>query len=166
EFFGHDDFYPYPVPHPTGHLPPARPISPAVSGAHAAGPDKDLQFQVIYGQGYRLNPALLNALLQTGWRLQEAGAEVFFVVSPATMDELQRRWGPEIRGQVDAGDQALVRQLGDRGLRALDLHAEDQRAFYESPAEHLDGAGRRAVAERLLRWMADALDQAGAGARR
>jgi hypothetical protein len=118
---------------------------------------KDLRFQVIYGAGYRLDFKLLNVLLQTGWHLRAAGAEVFYVVSPAPLEELERYWGGASRAPVEAGDRAVVRFLRDRGFRVLDLHLGEQGGFYESPGEHLDGPARRDFAGRLLRWISASL---------
>ncbi len=84
------------------------------------------------------------------------------MVSPAAVDELGRRWGPASRGQVEDEDRRLVGLMRDQGFAVLDLHAEDQGDFYEAPAEHLNGAGRKDVAERLLRWMAESLNHGGA----
>jgi hypothetical protein len=120
--------------------------------------DKDLAFQIIYGAGFRMDLDLLNALVQTGWHLKQDGVAALFVVSPAAVDELGRRWGPASRAQVEDEDRRLVGLMRDQGFEVLDLHAEDQGDFYESPAEHLNGAGRKAVAERLLRWMAATLN--------
>ncbi|HTB35133.1 MAG TPA: hypothetical protein VK842_09740 [bacterium] len=138
---------------PVQRLPPQRHIR-----IHQNPPvDKALQFQVIYGAGYRLDYKLLGVLLQTGCRLRAAGAEVFYVVSPAPMDELERLWGRACRTPVEAGDHAVVRFLADRGFQVLDLHLGEQDGFYESPGEHLDGPARRDYAGRLLRWMSGAL---------
>ena len=119
--------------------------------------DKDIRFQVIYGSGYHLNYGQLDALLQAGLHLREAGSAVFYVVSPAPLAELEQRWGPGSRAPVEAGDRTVVRFLRDRGLWVLDLHGQCQDGFYESPREHLNGKGRQALAARLLQWMSQSL---------
>ncbi len=116
---------------------------------------KDLRFQVIYGAGYRLDFKLLNALLQTGWHLRAAGAEVFYVVSPAPLEELGRYWAAPARPRWRPVTAPWSVSCGTADSGSL--HLQEQDGFYESPGEHLDGPARGDFAGRLLRWISGSL---------
>lgn|GEM_PF-3985809 len=141
---------------PAGVYVPTRAI-PAEARPRGPKPDKEAQFEAIYGAGFSVNRDVLDALAQAGWHLRAAGVTVLYFVSPLQTDEIGRETSPEVRRQLDAADRQVDRFFADQGFPVLDLHGSVQRGYFESPSEHLDGPGRKKVAAALLDWLSSRL---------
>ena len=116
-------------------------------------PDLETKFELIWGSGYRVDSGILVALAETGWHLREAGVTVLYVSSPLQMGQIEQECGPLVRRQVESGDRQVVKLLRDQGFQVLDLHGAVGQGYFQTPAEHLDGAGRRKVSALLLDWL-------------
>lgn len=135
----------------------AAPKLPAAVAAEASRQEAEAGQRRIYGQGYELDEGGLEALLKAGTLLRERGCRVFYYLTPAERELLQRQLGAGVLAQRDEAVRRVVTRLEAAGFEVLDLQAALSRGFIEPPSEHLDAEARRWLAARLTGWLGERL---------
>jgi hypothetical protein len=107
----------------------------------------------VYGQGYELDEAGVEALLNAGKLLRAKGCRVLYYLTPAERRRLAAQLGEGVLAQRDAAAATVLARLQGAGFEVLDLHAALSTGFFEPPSEHLDARARVWLAGALTDWI-------------
>jgi hypothetical protein len=114
-------------------------------------------FRRVYGNGFGLDAAVLEALLRSGRLLRQSGCRVFYYLTPVERARFEELMGRQALAGRDQAAERVVAALKAEAFEVLDLQASLREGFYEPPSEHLDARARIWLAERLTAWIGERL---------
>lgn len=113
-------------------------------------------FALLYQYSLPARHRKVQALVAIADRCRSANVSLRMYVTPIDVDSGERTAGPDFRSQVAGNVDVIRRALADHGVALEDwssLLRSDQFSYQAYPNEHLNGSGRKRLAEEVVRLL-------------